>query len=144
MDLNRITLIGRIGRDPALRTTPSGVQVASFSLATGRYMGKDREQATDWHNITWWRPPESFIDRLRKGSLVYVEGQMIYESWEKDDQRHTRAVVDCKRLDLLSQPSGTEPSTESPGPRLRDPSRLRPPYTDDLEDEPDIDDDLPF
>lgn len=86
--LNRVFLIGRLGRDPELRYSPSGQPVASFSLATDEsYKNKDGEkvEVTEWHNVTVWGKPAEFAGNfLSKGRLVYVEGKLKTEKYTKD------------------------------------------------------------
>ena len=86
--LNRIQLIGNLGKDPELRSLPSGTSVCSFSLAVNRRWkngdGEARE-TTDWFNIeTWGRLGEVCHQYLRKGKLVYVEGRMQTDRWQDD------------------------------------------------------------
>ncbi|MDY7094293.1 MAG: single-stranded DNA-binding protein [Acidobacteriota bacterium] len=84
--LNKAMLIGNLGRDPEVRTTPSGQTVASFSLATSRrWRDRDgnRQEQTEWHNIVCWgRQAEIAGQYLQKGKQVYVEGRIQTRSWE--------------------------------------------------------------
>ena len=89
MDLNKVMLIGRLTRDPESRTTPQGVTVTNFSIATGRVWkdqsGKQQEQ-TEFHNIVAWRRlGEICAQYLKKGRQVYLEGHLQTRSW--DDQQ---------------------------------------------------------
>lgn len=104
--LNRVTLIGNLGKDPELRYTPSGDAVATFSLATTeRY--KDREghqqEKTEWHNIVVWRKLAEICGQyLYKGKQVYIEGKIQTRSYEDRDgnKRYTTEIVasDMKML----------------------------------------------
>ena len=72
--LNKVILLGRLGRDPELRHTKAGNPVASFSMATGR---GDEKDPTEWHNITaWGRTAELAAEYLQKGSLTLIEGRI--------------------------------------------------------------------
>lgn len=86
--LNKVMLIGNLGKDPEIRAIPSGAKVANFSIATTEsYTGKDgqKQDKTEWHNIVMWRGLAEIAEKyLRKGSQVYVEGRLSTRSW--DDQ----------------------------------------------------------
>lgn len=87
--LNKVHLIGRLGKDPELRYTPAGVPVATMSIATNEaYKDKDGKvvESTDWHRIVLWRRlAEICGQHLRKGMLVYIEGKMKTRSYEDRD-----------------------------------------------------------
>ena len=100
--VNRITLIGNVGRDPDVQETKSGTKVAHFSLATNRRVaaGSDEEERTDWHRLTVWNRQAQFAeDHVRTGDRVYVEGRLEYDSYERDGvvipttEIHVREVV---------------------------------------------------
>jgi len=83
--VNKVILLGRLGRDPDLRYTPSGVAVATLSLATD-LVWKDQDgnqkQQTEWHRVVAWRKlAEVAGNYLKKGSLVYIEGRLQTRSW---------------------------------------------------------------
>jgi single-strand DNA-binding protein len=84
--VNKVTLIGHLGKDPELRYTPNNVPVATFTIATNeRY--KDREgnwqDRTEWHNVVaWQRTAEIANEYLKKGRQVYVEGRLQTRSWD--------------------------------------------------------------
>lgn len=86
---NRVFLIGRLGRDPEMRYTPSGQPVANFSLATDEsYAGKDGQKVdvVEWHNVTVWGKPAEFVGNyLSKGRLAYVEGKLETRKWTDKD-----------------------------------------------------------
>ena len=88
MDLNKVMLIGNLTRDPEVRTTPQGVPVASFGLATNliwKDQSGNRQQKAEFHNIVAWRKlGETCGQYLKRGSKVYVEGRLQTRSW--DDQ----------------------------------------------------------
>ena len=90
--LNRVTLIGRLGKDPEVRRLESGAAVAKFSLATSEtYKDKDgnKVDTTEWHNIIIWRAQAEIAEKyLKKGMLVYVEGKLTYREYtDKDNQK---------------------------------------------------------
>jgi single-strand DNA-binding protein len=108
MSVNKVILVGNLGRDSELRATSSGQSVCSFSLATTeRFTGRNaqsREQ-TDWHNITvWGKPAEACGRYLKKGSQVYVEGRITnreYEARDGSGKRHRTEIV-AQRVQFLS------------------------------------------
>jgi len=155
--LNRVQLIGRLGGDPEMRVTSSGMQVTTFSLATNRqWQGKDgtTQEETDWHTIVAWdRLAQVCADHLSKGRLVYVEGRIQYRSWESNGQKmYKTEVVASDMLILDSKGTPTiaaepEPQAEVATPRAaarattrRSEPRGRAAVLDDTEDV----EDLPF
>jgi single-strand DNA-binding protein len=95
--INRVTLVGRLGGDPEIRTLSSGSMVAKFSLATSENY-KDRagewQEETQWHDVVVWRHLAERAQRdLRKGSLVYLEGKLTHRKWE-DKEGNTRRTTE--------------------------------------------------
>ena len=96
--LNKITLIGHVGRDPEIRYLQSGEPVANFSLATSEKWtnkGGEKQERTEWHRIeVWGKTAEVVQSYVSKGSQVYVEGSMHYEEWNDKDgnKRNTPKV----------------------------------------------------
>jgi single-strand DNA-binding protein len=105
--LNKVMLIGNLGKDPEVRYTQSGTAVASFSLATSeRFKGKtgEWEEKTEWHNITLWgRLAEISGEYLAKGKTVYIEGRLQTRKWQDRDgkDRYTTEIVG-DRMQMLS------------------------------------------
>jgi len=105
--VNKVILIGNLGRDPEVRTTPNGQTVASFTLATSRrWKDKDgnRQEQTEWHNIVvWGRQAETAGQYLTKGKQVFVEGRLQTRSWEdrtSGEKRYKTEVV-CENFQML-------------------------------------------
>ena len=98
MNLNKVMLIGRLGRDPEIRYTNSGSAVANFSIATTEtWKDKqgERQERTEWHNIVAWGALASFAQNyLAKGKLVYVEGRLQTRDWT-DNQNVKRYKTEC-------------------------------------------------
>jgi single-strand DNA-binding protein len=97
--LNKVMLIGNLGKDPEVRYTPDGTAVANFSIATSdvwtdKNTGEKKER-TEWHRIVAWRRLAEIIgEYLSKGRQVYVEGKLQTRSWEKDGiTRYTTEIV---------------------------------------------------
>ena len=91
--INKVILVGRLGKDPEKRTTPGGKVVCRFTLATDTGFGENRK--TDWHNVVCFDRQADYVSNyLRKGSLVYVEGRITYGSYEKDGvKRYTTDII---------------------------------------------------
>jgi single-strand DNA-binding protein len=107
-DLNSVFLIGNLTRDPEVRYAPSGDAVADIQMAVNRKFrtkdGQDREEACFVGVVVWGRQAETCGQYLRKGSLVFVEGRLQYEQWEKDGQKNSRLRVRANRVQFLGSP----------------------------------------
>lgn len=125
--LNKVELIGRLGRDPEVRLAQHGAKVASLSVATSeiwkdRQTGERRER-TEWHRVVIFSPPlADFAENyLGKGMLVYVEGQLQTRKWQ-DQTGHDRFATEVVlppyhgRLTLLDRPAASSPDAEPPPP----------------------------
>ena len=105
MNLNKIILVGRLTRDPEMRTIPSGQNVAQFGLATNRVWNDasgQKQEATEFHNIVAWRRlAEICAQYLKKGSLVLIEGRIQNRSWQgQDGQTKYRTEVVCESMQM--------------------------------------------
>ena len=103
--VNKITLIGNVGRDPDIQQTKSGTKVAHFSIATNRRMpaGSDQEERTDWHRLTLWSKQAQFAeDYIRTGDRIYVEGRLEYDSYERDGVVIPTAEIHVNEVVLLT------------------------------------------
>jgi single-strand DNA-binding protein len=105
--VNKVILLGRLGKDPEVKYTPSGTAVAKFSLATSdRFKDKDGnwQDRTEWHNLTAWaRTAEIVGEYLKKGSQVYVEGSLRTHSWDdkQTGQKKYMTEVNINELVML-------------------------------------------
>ena len=102
--LNKVILIGRLGKDPELRYTPNGVAVCNFSLAVERsFKNQNGEREVDWIDIVVWRKQaENCANYLAKGSQVAVEGRLQVRSYETDEgQRRRVAEVVANNIQFL-------------------------------------------
>ena len=108
--VNKIILVGNVGRDPEIRETQNGNRVANLSLATNRRgatSNGEAEERTDWHRLTLWNRLAQFADEyVNKGDRVYVEGRLEYDSYERDGVTIPTADVQVRELVLLSPPNG--------------------------------------
>lgn len=115
MSLNKVILIGNVGKDPEVRHLDNGAIVASFSLATSERF-KDRsgelKSHTEWHSITCWRSLADLADKyIRKGSQIYVEGRIRSRSWEdQNGVKHTAIDILADSIQLLGKRSDNQDS----------------------------------
>jgi single-strand DNA-binding protein len=117
--INKVILVGNLGRDPEMRYTPNGVAVCSFSIATSETY-KDRNSGervttTEWHNIVLWRGLAETSEKfLRKGSQVYIEGKLKTRKWEdKEGQtRYTTEIV-ADTMQMLDKRDNSAPFVAS-------------------------------
>ncbi len=114
--VNKIILVGHVGRDPEVRKTQSGTRVANLSLATNYRSGagtEEMEEKTDWHRIVLWNRLALFAQEyVTKGDRVYIEGRLGYDEYERDGVTIPTAEVHVRELVLLS-PRRTEVNGEA-------------------------------
>ncbi|MGL4768536.1 MAG: single-stranded DNA-binding protein [Formosimonas sp.] len=146
--VNKVTILGNLGRDPEVRYTPSNMAIATVSIAT-TYKAKDREPETEWHRVVFFgRQAEVAGEYLKKGSSVYVEGRLRTQKWTDKNgvERYTTEIV-ADQMQMLGGKSsgGGEPydmppagESRSSAPSSAAPRAKTPAPMDDL------DDDIPF
>jgi len=144
--VNKVILIGRLGKDPELKYTPSGVPVAKFSLATDESF-KDRngelQKRTEWHNIVAWSKLADLSKRyLTKGRQVYIEGRLRTREWDDKDgnKRRTTEIVASQIVLLGSRSEGGEAAA----PMQRGTAEAEPGMPASPGDVEITDDDIPF
>lgn len=123
-NFNKVILGGRLTHDPELKTTPSGISVASFTIAVNRKPGKDGESKADFINCTAWRQTAEFISRyFKKASSIFVEGTLQQRSWEtQDGQKRTVLEVQVDNAHFVDSKSemeertGVSPASRNDGP----------------------------
>lgn len=106
--VNRITLIGNVGRDPDIQQTKSGTKVAHFSVATNRRVqgGAEGEERTDWHRLTLWNKQAQFAeDYIQAGDRIYVDGRLEYDSYERDGVVIPTAEIHVREVVILNSKS---------------------------------------
>lgn len=104
--LNKIILIGRLGRDPERRATPSGKSVCTFTIATDTGYGDSKK--TDWHTVAvFGKTAENCVKFLHKGSLAYVDGRIYYDTYEKDGVRHTATKIIANTVMVIAPSKDT-------------------------------------
>ena len=142
--LNKVFLIGRLGRDPEVRYMPNGEAVCNFSVATSeKYTDKNgqRQEATEWHNVTMYRKLAEIAGQyLRKGSQVYLEGRIQSRKYQgKDGIERTAYEIIANEMKMLGggNDSGQQSNQTPSQPRRQAPATPAAPVED-------VDDDIPF
>jgi single-strand DNA-binding protein len=90
MGINKVILVGNVGRDPEMKSLPSGTNLATFSLATSdrRFKDENGNPRTEWHNIVAWGKLAEIVDRyVTKGNQLYIEGSIRTRTYEQDGQK---------------------------------------------------------
>lgn len=134
--LNKVMLIGNLGKDPEVRFTASGQAVASFSLATSeKFKGKNGEweERTEWHNITLWgKLAEIAGEYLSKGKTIFVEGRLQTRKWQdkSGNDRYTTEIVGDK-MQMLSPKGERSGGEASSAPKSSGNNYEEPPFQDD-------------
>ncbi|MCL1945967.1 MAG: single-stranded DNA-binding protein [Chitinivibrionia bacterium] len=151
--LNKVILVGNLGRDPELKSTSSGSKVLEVNIATTeRYKdknGNDQEQ-TDWHKVVMWQQKAEYIARnSRKGSSLYVEGKLRYRKYtDKDGNERTVTEILADNVSVLSgRVSSSESSFVGEQPQYQKPyedTKQAPEEAGSFGDSPAVDDNLPF
>lgn len=142
MSVNKVILVGNVGRDPETRHLDKDVAVSNFSLATTEnYTAKTGEKVsnTEWHNIVAWRGLAEVVEKyVKKGSQLYIEGRLKTRNYEKDGIKHYTTEIYADTIQLLGKREG---QAEVPGQQTQ---------TEQIQSvsEPDFsqpeEDDLPF
>ncbi|MCZ6655859.1 MAG: single-stranded DNA-binding protein [Gammaproteobacteria bacterium] len=139
--INKVILIGNLGRDPETRYSKGGKPVTNFSVATSeswrdRESG-DQQERTEWHNVVCFsRLAEIAGEYLRKGSKVYIEGSLRTSSWEQEGQKRYRTEIMARELQMLDSRGSDPPSGFESSPQA--------PNAPTISDDDDFDDDIPF
>jgi single-strand DNA-binding protein len=117
--INKVILVGHLGKDPEIRYLEGGVSVSSFPLATSETFNKDgkKVEQTEWHNIVMWRGLADVAAKfLQKGKLVYIEGKLRTRSFEDKEghKKYTTEIV-AENFTMLGRKSDFEPGKEASG-----------------------------
>ena len=139
--INKVILVGNLGRDPETRYLPSGGAVTNVSLATSRSW-KDRDsgeqkEKTEWHRVVFFnRLGEIAGEYLKRGSKVYVEGELRTREWEKEGQKHFTTEIVATEMQMLDSKVGNSDYEKNNNSSIAAPSSLS---SSDM-----VDDDIPF
>ena len=107
--INKVILVGRLGKDPEVRSTPGGATVTKFTMATDeKFTDKsgEKQERTEWHNIAaWGKLGEICGQYLRKGKLIYIEGSIRTDSWEDKEsgQKKYRTEIIARDMKMLDR-----------------------------------------
>jgi len=111
MSVNKVILIGNVGKDPEIRHLDSGVAVANFTLATSEsYNAKNGERVTntEWHNIVMWRGLADVVEKyVKKGSKLFIEGKITSRQYEKDGQTKYFTEIVANNMVMLDSKGST-------------------------------------
>ncbi len=136
--VNKVILLGNLGKDPEMRTLDSGVKMARISLATNDYFkNKNGEviERTEWHSVILWHRRAELAEKyLRRGSPLYVEGRLQYRNWDDKDgiKRYTTEII-ADVINLVGgKPSNAAGSSPPANDNTTDPKDADIPEEDDL------------
>lgn len=139
MSVNKVILVGNVGGDPEIRTLESGAKYARFSLATNEtYTDKQgqRQTQTEWHRIIVWGKQADIIEQyVKAGKLLYVEGRLRTNSYEKDGVKRYNTEINCDTFRFLGAnqgQSGAPAQTPPPHVEQQAPVISQTPEPDDL------------
>lgn len=151
MSVNKVILVGRLGRDPETRFTSAGQAVCNFSIATDEsYKDRngERQKRTEWHKIVvWGRQAEIAQQYLKKGSLVYLEGRIQSRQWDdKEGQKRTSFEIVANNFRMLGSRADAAAAGAGAGSgAAAAPDVESPAHSDDAAHGPEIsDEDIPF
>jgi single-strand DNA-binding protein len=121
--LNKVQIIGHLGKDPEMRYTPSGKPVTTFSVAVSRSWNSpdgERHNETEWFNIVAWGPlAETCKNFLSKGRLVYIEGRLQTRQWEDKEKtgvKHSRVEIVASEMIMLGERRDSNNQTQEVEP----------------------------
>jgi single-strand DNA-binding protein len=145
-DINRVTIIGRLTRDPEMKHTPAGTSVCSFAIANGKTFsqnGEKKEQVSYFDCVAWSKLADVIVEYCKKGHRVAIEGRLVQRRWQ-DDNGNSRSKVEIQveNMQFLQGKSG-EAQPEQPAPNtgnLMNGTDM----TGQVFDNPFADDDIPF
>lgn len=149
---NKVVLMGNLTRDPELRSTPSGQQVASFSLAinrTWKNASGEQQEAVDYIDCNaWGKPAEIITQYMHKGSAILISGRLQQRSWEQEGQKRSKVEVVVEDFNFVGGNDGggvsatSSSETSAPTPAKKETKKDEP--VDDFGNEPINLDDIPF
>lgn len=145
MAINKVILVGNVGKQPEVRRVEGGAVVANFSLATTeKYKDKagNLQEQTEWHNIVCWRSLAELVEKyVVKGSQLYIEGKIRTREWEKDGVKHYRTEILADNILMLGRKSD---GSQAPQPAQSD-NREEQIFPERVSEQKNPDDgDLPF
>lgn len=139
--LNKVQIIGRVGKDPEMRYATNGDAIANFTVATPeRYEDKQTGEAvekTEWHNVSAFRRLAEIIgEYVHKGSLIYIEGKIQTRKYEKDGVTHYATSIVASEMKMLGSKDGGQQQQNQPRTAIRAPApRAQATGFDDFDEE---------
>jgi single-strand DNA-binding protein len=138
--VNKVILIGNLGKDPEVFNFETGVKKVTFSLATTEsYRNKDGQdvEQTEWHNIVVWRSLADIAEKfLRKGSQVYIEGRIRYRTYEKEGMKKYITDIEADSINILGNRQHNEGSQPFEHSNNHNSNNITPPVNQETEDLP--------
>jgi single-strand DNA-binding protein len=118
--VNKVTLMGHVGKDPEVKATQGGAVIANLSLATsyktGGKDGGEAKEVTEWHRLVAFnRTAEIIRDYVKKGAPLYIEGQLQTRSWEKDGEKRYTTEIVIRELSMLGTKEGGKQEQQATG-----------------------------
>ena len=150
MSVNKVILIGRLGRDPETRYTSSGQAVCNFSMATDESFkdrSGERQKRTEWHKIVVWAKLGEICQKyLKKGSQIYLEGRIQSRQWDdKDGNKRTSFEIVASEMRMLDKREGGPATGGAPEGGQFDAGHTPPGPADEMSQAPGVsDEDIPF
>lgn len=138
MSVNKVILVGNVGKDPEVRYLEKNVAVANFTLATTErgyttQSGIQVPEKTEWHNIVAWRGLAELAEKyIKKGTQIYVEGKIQTRQWEKDGIKRYTTEIYADTIQLLGKKPDSAEAGNSVSAPAADALQAPPPTTDDL------------
>ena len=126
--VNKVILVGNLGRDPETKYLPSGDAVCNFSIATSetwKDKAGEKQEATEWHRISaFGKLAEICGQYLKKGSTVYIEGSIKTRTYEKDGEKRYATEIRADRMQMLGGRVAPSDAEETPAPEKKAPSKF--------------------
>jgi single-strand DNA-binding protein len=140
--INQVILMGRLTRDPDMRTTPNGKTVTSFSLAVDR---QGQDDSADFFDVTAWEKLGELVNQyLSKGRRCLVQGRLSYRQWEQDGQKRSKVEVVATDVTFLDGPSGEGSGSSAPRSNSGSSNNNKDVAPDDVDDQPIDLSEIPF
>ena len=144
--VNKVIIIGNLGQDPEVKYMPNGNAVANISVATSESW-KDKNtgekvEKTEWHRVVFFKRLAEIVgEYIKKGSKVYVEGQLRTRKWDKDGQTHYSTEIVAREMQMLDGQSSQGVPQPQAGQNQEPPKQVAPDGANDFDD---FDDSIPF
>ena len=129
--INKVILVGTVGKDPEMKYMPSGDAIANISIATNdAWKDKntgEKKEVTEWHRVVFFRQLADIVGKyVRKGQQIYIEGSLKTRSWEKDGQKHYATEIVASDMQMLGSKGDGERTEQSAAPKPAPPPKPAP------------------